>query len=91
MFFVLFDGFLINEFLLNRQEGWINCVVLDKVWCWIGCDLMLIDVCMVLEQVGNVVVSGDCVDLLVQVLWICLVDVIGVVLDFVEIDEKQCC
>lgn len=89
MFFAPLDSFLINEFLPNRQEGRINRAVLDKVWRWIGRDLMPTDVRMVLEQAGNAAVSGDRVDSLVQALRTRSVDAIGEALHLSETDEKQ--
>lgn len=77
MFFSPLDSFLINEFLPNRQEGRINRDALDKVWRWIGRDLMASDVRMVLEQASNSAVSGERVESLVQALRSRSVDAIG--------------
>lgn len=77
MFFTPLDGFLINELLPNRQEGRINRESLDKVWQWLGRDLMSTEIRMVLEQAGNSAVSGERVDTLVQALRTRSVDAVG--------------
>ena len=44
MFFAPLDSFLINEVLPTRQEGRISRAALDKVWKWLGRDVMSKDV-----------------------------------------------
>ncbi len=89
MFFTPLDGFLIDEFLPHHQEGRIHRAMLNKVWKWIGRDLMPNDVQLVLEQAGNVKVSGDRVDSLVQALRTRSVDAIGEALRRGEFDDKE--
>ncbi|GAB4516526.1 MAG: hypothetical protein Tsb0019_15990 [Roseibium sp.] len=89
MFFAPLDGFLINETLPNRQEGRIQRGMLDRVWTWLGRDVMATDVKMVLEQAGNASVSGERVDALVQALRTRAVDAIATKLSQAEISEKE--
>ena len=89
MFFTSLDGFLIDEFLPNRQEGRIHRGMLNKVWKWLGRDIMPTDVQLVLEQAGNAAVSGERVDGLVQALRTRSADAIGEALRRGEIDERE--
>jgi hypothetical protein len=89
MFFAPLESFLINETLPNRQEGRIERSMLDRVWKWLGRDVMATDVRMVLEQAGNAAVSGERVDALVQALRTRAVDAIGNKLHQAEISEKE--
>lgn len=89
MFFTPLDSFLIDEFLPHRQEGRINRAMLNKVWKWIGRDLMPHDVQLVLEQAGNAKVSGERIDTLVNALRTRSVDAIGEALHCGEIDDKE--
>jgi hypothetical protein len=89
MFFTSLDGFLIDEFLPNRQEGRIHRGMLNKVWKWLGRDVMPTDVQLVLEQAGNAAVSGERVDGLVQALRTRSADAIGEALRRGEIDDRE--
>ncbi|GAA0784037.1 hypothetical protein E1180_09445 [Roseibium denhamense] len=89
MFFAPLDEFLINEFLPSRQEGRIHRGYLDKVWKWLGRDVMASDVRMVLEQAGNAAVSGERIDSLVQALRTRSVDAIGEALRRGDTSEKE--
>jgi len=89
MFFSPLETFLINETLPNRQEGRINRAVLDRVWKWLGRDVMPADVRIVLEQAGNAAVSGERVDALVQALRTRSVDALGEVLHRSELSETE--
>ncbi|MCK7611634.1 hypothetical protein [Roseibium sediminicola] len=89
MFFSPLDDFLINEVLPNRQEGRIYRGMLDRVWKWLGRDVMAADVRMVLEQAGNATVSGERIDALVQALRSRAVEAIGEKLHRGEISEKE--
>jgi|GEM_PF-1531672 len=89
MFFSPLDGFLIDEFLPTRQEGRINRDMLNKVWKWIGRDLIPNDVRTVLEHAGNAAVSGERIDTLVQALRTRSVDAIGEALRLGEVDERE--
>lgn len=89
MFFMPLEGFLINETLVNRQEGRINRTILDRVWTWISRDLMPGDVRMVLDQAANTAVSGERIDALVQALRSRSVDAIGHALHRSETSEKE--
>jgi len=89
MFFAPLDDFLINELLPNRQDGRIYRGMLDRVWKWLGRDVMATDVRMVLEQAGNVSVSGERVDALVQALRSRAADAISEKMHRAEISEKE--
>jgi len=89
MFFSPLDDFLINEVLPNRQEGRIFRGMLDRVWKWLGRDVMAADVRMVLEQAGNASVSGERIDALVQALRSRAVEAIGDKLHRADISEKE--
>ncbi len=89
MFFAPLDDFLINEVLSHRQEGRIYRGVLDRVWKWLGRDVMPVDVRMVLEQAGNASVSGERVDALVQALRSRSVDAMSEALHRCELSEKE--
>lgn len=89
MFFSPLDDFLINETLPNRQEGRIHRGMLDRVWKWLGRDVMAADVRMVLEQAGNAAVSGERIDALVQALRSRAVEAIGDKMHRAEISEKE--
>jgi len=89
MFFSPLDDFLINEVLPNRQEGRIHRGMLDRVWKWLGRDVMAADVRLVLEQAGNATVSGDRIDALVQALRSRAVEAIGEKLHRADISEKE--
>jgi hypothetical protein len=82
-------AFLIDEFLPNRQEGRIHRGMLNKVWKWLGRDVMPTDVQLVLEQAGNAAVSGERVDGLVQALRTRSADAIGEALRRGEIDDRE--
>lgn len=89
MFFAPLDSFLIDEFLPIRQEGRINRGMLNKVWKWLGRDLMPMDVQLVLEQARDAAVSGERIDTLVQALRTRSVDAIGEALRRCETEEKE--
>ncbi|WP_269583070.1 hypothetical protein [Roseibium sp. Sym1] len=89
MFFSPLEDFLINETLPNRQEGRIHRGMLDRVWKWLGRDVMAADVRMVLEQAGNKAVSGERIDALVQALRSRAVEAIGDKLYRGEVSEKE--
>ncbi|TYC51974.1 hypothetical protein FMN50_19735 [Rhodobacterales bacterium] len=77
MFFSPLELFLINETLPNRQEGRVHRAMLEKVWGWLGRDIMPADVRMVLDQAGNPAVSAERVAALVQALRSRSVDAVG--------------
>ncbi|MBN9669694.1 hypothetical protein [Roseibium aggregatum] len=89
MFFSPLESFLINETLPNRQEGRIHRSALDKIWKWLGRDVMPADMRMVLEQAGNAAVSGERVDALVQALRTRSVDAVGEALHRSHLSDKE--
>ncbi|MEM5585746.1 hypothetical protein WNZ15_25025 [Roseibium sp. AS2] len=89
MFFAPLTAFLINETLPNRQEGRVHRGMLDRVWKWLGRDVMSADVRMVLEQAGNAAVSGERIDALVQAMRSRAVEAVGEKLRQAEISEKE--
>ncbi|MEM9631399.1 MAG: hypothetical protein AAGA50_08745 [Pseudomonadota bacterium] len=89
LFFSPLEDFLINETLPNRQEGRVNRAVLDRVWTWLGRDVIPGDVRMVLDQAGNNAVSGERVDALVQALRTRSVDAVSEALRKSEVSEKE--
>lgn len=89
MFFSPLDDFLINEYLPQRQEGRIHRGMLDRVWKWLGRDVIAADIRIVLEQAGNTSVSGERVDALVQALRSRAVEAIGEKLHRAEISDKE--
>ncbi|POF32338.1 hypothetical protein [Roseibium marinum] len=77
MFFSPLEDFLINETLMIRQEARIHRGMLNRVWKWLGRDVMPDDFQTVLEQAGNAAVSGERVAALVQALRTRSVDAVG--------------
>jgi len=89
MFFAPLQDFLIDELLPNRQEGRIHRGVLDRVWKWLGRDVMAADMRIVLEQAGNAAISSERIDALVQALRSRSVEAIDDKLHRGEISEKE--
>lgn len=89
LFFTPLERFLIDEALPNRQEGRVQRAMLDKVWKWLGRDVLPGDVRMVLEQAGNPSVSAERVDALVQALRSRSVDAVGESLHKAGKSEKE--
>ncbi len=88
LFFAPLERFLINEYLPNHQEGRVNRAVLDRVWNWLGRDVLPDDVRTVLDQAANSEVSAERVDTLVQALRTRSVEAIDDTLHRSEISEK---
>jgi len=88
MFFAPLNDFLIGETLPNRQEGRINRIMLDRVWNWLGRDVIPNDVKTVLDQAGDATVSDERVVALVQALRTRSVEAVEETLERSEISDK---
>ncbi|WP_417667311.1 hypothetical protein [Roseibium sp.] len=89
LFFTPLDEFLINEHLPNKQEGRVHRAVLNRVWQWIGRDVLPADVKRVLESAENTSVSEERIDSLVKNLRKRSVDALGDVLTRIDNSEKE--
>lgn len=89
MFFAPLEEFLINEALPNKQEGRVYRPALEKVWGWLGRDVLPGDIKQVLLAAENDKVSDERVDALVQALRTRSVDAIGSALDRSKMSEKE--
>lgn len=89
LFFAPLDSFLISETLPVRQEGRINRAMIERVWKWLGRDVIPNEVKTVLDQAGSNAVSGERVDALVQALRSRAVEAVGEALHRSEISEKD--
>lgn len=89
MFFSPLEEFLINESLPNRQEGRVYRPGLERVWQWLGRDVLPGDVRRVLEEAEKETVSDERFDNLIHALRSRAIDAVGTKLDTVETSEKE--
>ncbi|WP_190289903.1 hypothetical protein [Roseibium aggregatum] len=89
MFFTPLEEFLINENLPNRQEGRVYRPNLDRVWQWIGRDVLPGDVRRVLEEAEKETVSEERLDNFVHALRRRAVDAVGSALERVDQSDKD--
>lgn len=88
-FFRPLEEFLITEFLPNKQEGRIYRDMLDRVWTWLGRDLLPSDVKKVLDLSERPKVSDEKLDLLVTNLRKTALDAMSHALEQIERSEKE--
>ncbi|WP_073009891.1 hypothetical protein [Roseibium suaedae] len=88
-FFQPLDEFLVTEFLPNKQEGRIHRDVLDRVWTWLGRDLLPSDVKKVLDLALRPKVSDDKLDLLVSNLRRTALDAMSNALHQIDRSDKE--
>ncbi|MEP5068728.1 hypothetical protein, partial [Roseibium sp.] len=89
LFFTPLDEFLINEHLPTKQEGRVNRAVLNRVWQWIGRDVLPGDVKRVLDQAEQDTISEERMETLVKSLRKSSVEAVGDVLHKIEISDKD--
>ncbi|WP_346914572.1 hypothetical protein, partial [uncultured Roseibium sp.] len=89
MFFTPLEEFLINENLPNRQEGRVYRPHLDRVWQWIGRDVLPGDVRRVLEEAEKETVSEERLDNFVHALRRRAVDAVGSALERIDLSDKE--
>ncbi len=88
-FFTPLDVFLINEHLPTKQEGRVQRSILNRVWHWIGRDILPRDVDQVLNYAENNPISDDKVEALVRNLRRRAVDAVGEILHKIDISDKE--
>ncbi|WP_417684613.1 hypothetical protein [Roseibium sp.] len=88
-FFTPLDEFLINEHLPQKQEGRVERVILNRVWTWIGRDVLASDVKRVLNSADDMNVSEERMESLINNLRKRSVDALGGVLHKIESSDKE--
>ncbi|MBD8893477.1 hypothetical protein [Roseibium litorale] len=88
-FFQPLEEFLITEFLPTKQEGRIHRDMLDRVWTWLGRDLLPSDVKKVLDLALRPKVSDDKLDMLVANLRKTALDAMSDALHQIERSDKE--
>ncbi|MEJ8473975.1 hypothetical protein [Roseibium algae] len=89
LFFLPLENFLVNEQLPTKQEGRVHRPVLDRVWQWIGRDVLTADVNSLVKLVQQKTVSEERMESLVKSLRRRSVEAIGDVLHSIERSDKE--